>query len=342
MRLAYIYISMILVILYNIKIFRFKECNENPLNLENSNAVKGIAAIAVVLHHISQRVANPGALEIFNNVGYLAVSLFFFYSGYGLMRSYDTKENYLNKFWTNRIPKILIPFVLANILFIIVYPGIFGVSYSIFDIFQYILGIKLIDGYKWYIIAMLIFYISFYLIFKYIDRNKAIIGMFLSVTCYVLICKLIGKGIWWYNSVYPFFIGIIFGAYSEFIFDFFRKRYFIIFLGVLVVFNQTHKAGELTGDVLMSVISSVFFVLTCVCILMKLEIGNKVLNLLGSISYEIYLVHRIFLDGLIGVNDKYVYIILCLSLSILLAYIFSIFEKYIIKICMNRLDRSYK
>lgn len=337
-----VYISIFLILLYDIKIFKFKEYNLNPLSLNNSNAMKGLAAVVVVLHHISQRIDNPGSLILFRYVGYLSVSLFFFYSGYGLMKSYESKSNYLNGFWMNRMPKIIIPFILSNVLFLLIHIVLVGTKFSVYDIFTYILGIRLIDSYKWYIIAIVILYSGFYFLFKYYDRNKAILGIFLLITCYSFICYLLGKGGWWYSNTYCFLIGIIFGAYDKSIFSIIRKKYTIVTLGMLLIFILTFVLNVFKGNTLTSSIASACFVLLCICLLMKLDIGNKVINSLGSISYEIYLVHRIILDGFSSINNEYIYLILCTVTSILGAYLFSVFCKKVISIYMSVNEKKYQ
>ncbi|WP_158534753.1 acyltransferase family protein [Romboutsia maritimum] len=326
-----VYISMFFMILYDIKVLKYREYNLEPLSLKNSNVVKGLAAIVVVLHHISQRVYTLGSFFFFRYLGYLSVSLFLFYSGYGLMKSYNSKENYLNGFWINRMPKIIIPFILSNVLFITIYT-LSGREFSVYDILTYILGIRLIDSFKWYIIVTIILYSGFYFMFKYLKRNKATVGIFLLITGYDLGCRILGMGGWWYSATYCFFIGILFGQYYKLIFSFIRKKYTIITLSILISFISTFALNIFKGNILISIVSSALFVLSCVCILMKLEIGNTIINLLGNISYEIYLVHRIILDGLDKINNEYIYMILCISISILIAYIFSIFVKKSIKI----------
>lgn len=337
-----VYVSIILILLYDIKIFKPNEYNLNPLSLNNSNAMKGLSAIVVVLHHISQRLYNPGYLFLFRYLGYLSVSLFFFYSGYGLMKSYESKCNYLNDFWINRMPKIIIPFIISNILFILIHIVLVGTKFSAYDIFTYILGIRLIDDYKWYIISIVIFYSSFYFLFKYYDRNKSIIGIFILITCYNFTCFLLKMGNWWYNTSYCFLIGIIFGAYYKYVFSFIRKKYIIVTLALLSIFILTFILQVTKENIFISSISSACFVLVCICLLTKFDIDNKIINLLGSISYEIYLVHRLILDGFSGINNKYIYLTLCTLLSILIAYIFNIFVKIVVDACMSISHNKYK
>ena len=328
-----IYISILLMVLCNSKIQRINEYT-NPLSMENSNAMKGLAALVVVIHHCCQRMSNPGILILFRYMGNLSVSLFFFYSGFGLMKSYNYKENYLKSLWVNRIPKIIIPFILSNIIFIVIYI-IIGERFDIYEVFLYILGFKLIDDFKWYIISSIILYIIFYFMFKYLKKIKAILVILFSIIIYAVICRIIGTGTWWYKSIFCFFIGILVAEYYDFLFNYLRNRYLLFTSVTIILFILICGLNIINGNIIMSIISSVLFVLSCIYILMKIEIRNGIIKFIGSISYEIYLLHRIPLEGLKSINNNYIYLIITVLLSITLAYIFSKFSRKVINIYIN-------
>ena len=68
----------------------YMEC----LQKQNSNLIKGLMAVLVVAHHLYQYshvIDTPIMSYIFASLGYLAVAVFFFYSGYGLMESYKNR-----------------------------------------------------------------------------------------------------------------------------------------------------------------------------------------------------------------------------------------------------------
>ncbi|WP_300279053.1 acyltransferase family protein [Peptacetobacter sp.] len=325
-----VYLSIFIIVLYNIKILSFNDYNENPLSMSNGNAIKGLAAILIVLHHISQRIENPGKLLFFRYIGYLQVAIFLFFSGYGLMKSYKSKKGYLEGFWKKRIPKIVIPFILANILFLAVYRLVLHTKFSMYEIITCTLGLRLIDGFKWYVIAIIVLYVGFYLTFKYLKENLSIFGIFLVVTSYNYICFKLGQGEWWYNATYCFLIGIIFANYEKYLINIIRKYYLIVTTILLTSFIYTFISNIHKSNIYMAMISSILFVLVCPCILMKCELNSRILKFLGGISYEIYLVHRMFLDILMGMSNKYLYLLICISMSILLAYLFSIFSKKIV------------
>lgn len=77
---------------------------------ENGLYLRGLATLMIVLHHLCLSVNGSGILL---HVGHLASSIFFFLSGYGLMKKKD-----LNGFWKKRLSAVYVPFVVANAIFI--------------------------------------------------------------------------------------------------------------------------------------------------------------------------------------------------------------------------------
>ena len=78
-------ILFVLMLLYKIKFSGIKTYHEDYLSLEKTNAIKGILAIIIVLHHLAVRLEDRMWLAPFNkNAGWLTVAWFFFFSGAGL------------------------------------------------------------------------------------------------------------------------------------------------------------------------------------------------------------------------------------------------------------------
>ena len=77
---------------------------------ENGLYLRGLAIIFIVLHHIYLCIGNSGPLA---HIGHLSVSVFFFLSGYGLL-----KKTNLDGFWKKRLVQVYFPFVLSNVIFI--------------------------------------------------------------------------------------------------------------------------------------------------------------------------------------------------------------------------------
>ena len=77
-----------------------KDLQKDIASLDVMKSLRGFAAIGVILHHISQEMIfqNGKVLTPFVNAGAFFVAIFFFCSGYGLIKSLDSKENYLHGF----------------------------------------------------------------------------------------------------------------------------------------------------------------------------------------------------------------------------------------------------
>ena len=99
--------------------------HEDFLSYPVIKGVQGFAALAVILHHVTQEVTQygryyKGAINVFVDAGVLFTGLFFFCSGYGLIVSMKEKEDYLQGFLKKRLPAVLVPFFVCNLLFILV------------------------------------------------------------------------------------------------------------------------------------------------------------------------------------------------------------------------------
>lgn len=76
------------------------------LSRNNSQALRGVAAIGILVFHILLRYSIS---PVFNMWGGLFVAVFLILSGYGLEESF--RQNGLDGFWMKRCQKVLLPFV---------------------------------------------------------------------------------------------------------------------------------------------------------------------------------------------------------------------------------------
>ena len=86
-----------------------------------SKRIKAAACLLIILHHLVQKISvygqiDKGPINVFNDFGYLFTAIFFFYSGYGLLASLYFKPDYLGSFLKRRLPIVLLPFWIINIL----------------------------------------------------------------------------------------------------------------------------------------------------------------------------------------------------------------------------------
>ena len=363
-----ILITLALLLLVGIKPSKLREWQEEPLSLERSKVIQGFAAVAIIVHHLSQELAQKaGTIGFFEGLGVLFVGIFFFFSGYGLYTSLKTKENYLKGFLKKRLVTILIPFYMCILVFVAA-ACICGEKFTPLQLLGVLSGWALINGHMWYIVEIAILYLAFFLIFRLIKNRTAatvVMGIFVLammagslMLCHGADMSASGwfQGEWWYNSSFLFVIGIIFSKHSESIRKIARKAYYlllVVFAGLTAVLGlQTAYMlrkysywSEIPGQDpkyldkirCLSVQLPWIFVFVCFVLLlmMKVRFGNPVLKFLGSISLELYLIHNLFLTGLhngsvFNVYSPGMYCILTILLAIGLATVVSGFDKYLI------------
>lgn len=211
----FFYIILAVILLIGVKPAARGEWCEDALSLRTSKGLLGFCAVGIMLHHMSQTIhfagEDPGVLMFMVDIGVCFVGVFFFFSGYGLYSSLRDKPDYLKGFLRNRLPAILVPFYICNLVFIL--------------------------------------------------------GSYLAG--------------------YPF------------------------------------KKGELLPY------------LTVVILIQKIKFSNKILDFLGEIALELYLIHNLFLLYM-PVSNRGLYIPACYTASILLAVILHMVDKKLIKLVRKR------
>ncbi len=326
-----VYPILLVLLLFGVKGYR--KWNPECMSLRQTKAIQGFCAIGIMLHHIAQNtcafwlapsIIVPG-LEIFVDMGYLFVAVFLFYSGYGLYKSKQTKPNYLQGFFRKRILPLMAGFYITAWVFLIVRLAM-GESMSFPRMLYYVFGLQLCNTYSWFPIALTIFYLAFYFSFKYIKSERLAV----TVTCLsVLVYMFIGtccdrndwwfRGQWWYNCVHLFPLGLLFARHEEKVLGFFKKIYWVAlpatvlfyhgFLRLRYLLNGSFtytgedfrmpfwgKVGNRWVCLLPEMLLTITFVLFLLLLSMKLRFGNKALAFMGTITFEFYIVHGLFVE----------------------------------------------
>lgn len=293
------------------KLLLCKELPKLPCSFSKdwSYRLKGLLAMIIIIHHVSTRYIGWWSIEEyplsysiiskFIPLGEIVVGLFFFISGYGLLKSYKRYgDNYISTFLSKRFLKIFIPFVIIEFAtqFILV---IFKDGYSPWQI--------LIDAYPhrgfgfilWFPIALSLFYLAFYFCFKYIHLiHRAIAVVTLIVVILSVYYYFIGRGDWWWKSNLCFPIGLWY-AYYEHIFTrrmALRPKLWITLLALMVVglAQLTQKTSYAFISLRTIILLFPFFV---VMVSYYVKSGrNRVSDFLGNISWEMFLTQFVFLE----------------------------------------------
>ncbi len=306
--------------------------NPDYLSIDTGKYLRGFFAIVVIIKHLSDLTLSGVIFHRFVRLGYLAVAVFFFLSGYGLQKSHLKSSNYKKRFLLCRLPSVLFPYIPAIILYWIMYATLMRKPYS----FSQIL-LSLIDGdpmvvNSWYIISITFFYIVFWILMNLCKDNHRflIAGAILWNIVYVALCVCLGYREWWYNPSHLFTVGIIWATYEKQIVSVLTKKYLLLAIIVsgtfAVTFISQHFESLFPSEVYVTVfemLCCIFFIILVLMLMMKLKVGNPVMVYLGKISLELYLVHGLFVFGLhselIYIQNDFLYALITISGSILLA-----------------------
>lgn len=305
------------------------------LQFQYSLKLKGFLAVIIMSGHIISGL-DITFLWPLKQAGVLAASVFFFLSGYGIMKSFSQKERYLDNFLLSHFIKILIPCILAYIFQLVFFKILFfvGIETKSSKSFFYFIN--------WFIYVILLCYVLFYICFKLFSPLRAtiILTVLLAVLMFVgYVCRF--ERLFWGGAL-CFSVGLSVARspskYSEYI----SNNIIVVWWGSLAVFIISTilflYCGEYSflGDFLGRNISTICAIPIFLIIFNAIRINNKVCEFLGGISYEIYIIHlvytRIALDQQGSFLYKEIFSILILSFSILTAYLLHYISKKVITI----------
>lgn len=324
---VFIYILVPALLFYKAKALPKKIYNPGFISKDNTNLLRGVCVLLILIHHFSQQLFDVSYLKPFKYIGVFAVALFFFLSSYGMTVSLTKNPDYLKNFLFKRFSKIYIPYLIINTITLIIMVLFYDASYTILDVVLFVSGFKLIDASLWFVHRILIYYIVFYLSFKFFSKKKALISVFLFTIVYCVICFQFGRGIWEFRTAFSFPLGILFGLYHNKIYKLATSNYIkITALCALCFFSTVYLYGFTdVYPLITSALTAVFSILLVLLLLMKVNIVSKPFSFLGNISYEIYLVHMkvlVISYSIVHITQSY-FLYVYLGIVVLVAFLFN-------------------
>lgn len=329
-----IYPIIAAILLFGFKKAKKGEFNEEWNSFSETKAIQGLMALCIVCHHTAQQTCVTwlasgnivNGLNVFSDTGFLFVGVFFFWSGYGLFKSFKNKQKYLSGFISKRVVPVLVPYVIVCFLFTLERIFVFKEKMPLWFKITNFTGITIGYYFGWYIQAIVVFYLVFYFAFKYSRYDfDAILYVFAGVLLWVVAGLIIDhndyfmRGQWWYNSTMLFPFGVLFAKNESKIIEFLKKRFKILVPSSIILFFLSFffsrfmesiggYYGEMMGfpfskkilyrvlTLTPQLLAAVMFTLILLLICMKAKFHNKVLDFLGSHTLEIYLTHAFFLE----------------------------------------------
>lgn len=312
--------------------------NPDFFDLENTKAMRGLWCIVVVLVHTPAAYQNR-IQDLVGSFAYIGVTFYFMASAYGLSLGMRKRPQSIRVFWRNRLPKLLIPQLLVNVLFC-------GLSFLLFREVPTVKSLLDISPWtKWLLVCYFFFWLS-HLLCK--DAGGADLLLCVLVTAFSLVLYCLkSAGIVtatiWSTEIFGFLWGLLLAAYLPKMQALCKHKWLLkcaVSCGIALLLGLAYlkcKPVVFLGDYLLKIGLGLAIIGFILLLNTRISLGNKISSFLGGISYEVYLVHYYvfsltarLLDGL----SSGVYILLCIFGSVLCSAV-------IHRICGYLLKRLY-
>ncbi len=273
------------------------------IDKEVSSLLKFLCCIIIALHHYAQyAIISGNSSDIFifflsSQCGYLAVSTFFFLSGYGLNISFSRNRLSFRTYISKRLAKVYLPAVIVTILWLIILDllEVKSISLPQGNVCYPVLFVGLIkafcfcfyDSILWFVKVIVALYVVFFF-YKQFNlkqiKYKIIALLLLTVLTMLIVCVTIGA--FAAVSIPAFFLGILIGDNSNII-----DKKLPWFGGVILFILSLAVVGEL--NTFMHGLMSIFTLLFLIYIFSYFKIENvRTPKIFGNLSYDIYLIHN--------------------------------------------------
>ena len=271
------------------------------MDLNNTNPIKGIFVWIIILQHYrGYYKRDPKYIyhEILNRTGQKMVSLFLFYSGFGIYESITKKGVNYVKYLPKKGVILLIKYQIS-LLFFLINNLLLGIKTSFKN---YLLSVLLKTGIGnsyWFTLTIISFYIYSYISFNFIkNKNDIFIGILLIniislLHIYFIYYYYHPNSIPSVDNILCFNIGLYYSLLKKYI-DRIIMKNDIHYYGALslIIIIYTYYYNYKTKTILIVSIINCLFSLIIILISMKIRFNNEFLIFLNSHSFSTYLLQR--------------------------------------------------
>ncbi len=268
------------------------EFEKEFLSKRQTTVVKGIMIMMVFFHHFSQICTEATLIEYVYRLIQVGIAFFFFLAGYTegvghIIGKHSLKEKWINRLWRLYLPVMVFTLPINNFL-----------------------------------TPLLLFFAWSDIAYHFWDSDKKrLIAIALGNVLYVVICRAIGMSEYWYDDVLTFFVGVAMAMYKDRIIEFFKSRLrSIVSLVSLLIVTYMTFAYMLMSSSHFDIAVTIYSFAAClilIIIMMKVNVKSKIFYFIGQYSYEIYILHQVFMVALNKVfRRNSVVMILAFALSL--------------------------
>lgn len=284
-------LALLLVEIWGLK---YQTHPNDLLSYQCTNILRGVCCFPVVFCHMNEPY---NLICQMGKYAYIAVTIFFMFSSYGLEVSARTKENYLEHFFAKRVTAILVPYMLSVVI-------------------KLIFGVSLTFGGAWFVHVLLIYYFVFYFAHAKIRNAKkqeyfllfCTLGFSIGGFFFGYKLRLPKIGLNWYPESLGLTLGILIAYHYEQFNKFFKTKVLIKFIAgmfiavflkytfdnyILVFYIDKYR---FLCNYLYRMAAAVSVIVVIMLLFAHIKIGNRVSSQLGKISFEIFLYHSLYLQ----------------------------------------------
>ena len=327
---------LLLLCLFGIS-FRGKNGFEDYMSPQKTGATKGIFVIIVVLSHLRQYITldnsayNLPFQKFMVFLGQLMVVVFLFYSGYGVLLGLRKKDGYAVSIITKRVPKVLLHFDIAVVIFFIL-GWLTGRHYPVTKLLRSLIGIDGVGNSVWFITVILILYIITFAVFVF-ARKKIILGTVLttlaSAVVVVLFLRFRPHEYWWYDTIMCYPLGMWYAIAKERIdkalLPNFGKWLVCTAAAITAFIALRQLRFGMNGSRIVFIFEALAFAMMIVFISMRMSVNNSVLRWFGNHVFSVYILQRIpmIILSYFGMNNKpFLFSAACFAITIVIAELF--------------------
>ena len=285
------------------------------LNVRHTEQLKGLAIFFVILGHLWVHVAKEKPILILSGD---AVSMFLILSGFGLTISSGSKKIIFKKFLAKRISRVMVPYWIATVMILvldyILLDKILNTKSIIMTFFGFNVTTELdhLDFVRWFVTLILGWYVIFFIIQNNVKIHKRASIYLLLGTCFVLFEYYLFH-IGWYQFL-SFPAGCIIALHYKKLntsWNINRKTimgFATISILIAAVYKMIINSEQIWPYLVHSIPNIILtFIAEGNSILLNLSIfvffgylgekgfESRFLRFLGKYSYELFLVHGVFL-----------------------------------------------
>lgn len=288
------------------------------LNKEQTTCINGIFVLFVFLSHFGQYETMPwnGVLLA---IGQLMVAPFLFYSGYGIMEQIKRRGIvYIDSMPRKRILKFYIHFCMALCIYLFL-SFLLRKEYSFVRIIFSFTALSSIGNSNWYVFAILAMYSIVYISFKQCKKHSMTSCVVFTIL-YIILMDVIKDQAWWYNIILCFPAGMILSKYKNRVCSIIQKPVF--FCMIILAFSLYCLHLPILAYEIISI--AFCFLIVDVCAYKKIK--NGLFHFLGQYVFEIYILQRISMNLFDRYLNDWIYLIVCIFSTLILAYYFKKLE----------------